>query len=60
MDLCGEHGFESVAFSTHRGMSCPACDQIEELTRLHETKIDEMQSEIDDLKSQIEELQEDK
>lgn len=57
MDLCGEHGFKEIAYSTERGASCPACNQIEELTNDYEIKVDNLREELQDAQTRIDELE---
>lgn len=58
MDICGEHGAD-IAFT---GRDCPACEQIDDINRDHNTAIDDLTSEFESdmnaMQDTIDELQE--
>lgn len=54
MELCSEHGFDSIAFVNSK--NCPACEQIADMRKDYESQIDELNDQISSLEGENSDL----
>ena len=57
MEVCGEHGNRADDEIAYVGSSCPACNQIAELTDDYERKIEDLESSNESLTDEVDDLQ---